>query len=475
MSAATVDWLPGLIALGVGLLAGALVVWRVLRGSGHAAATKGVPAEEPALELRDLAARRDVLMAQLREMEDTGAKRSPEQLARERYALELETAEVLRRLEGAAAAPAAMPAPPPSVAPTPGPAPGGRPALTGFLWGTGTAGALGLLLFFVSQAARPRQDGATATGNTPMEGRGAAPAAADPEEAQIRAALERNPDDLEARLELARHHLAQRDMMGVWNETQFVLAKSPGDPRALTYQSLVRLAMGQADLALKMVQEAVAKAPDLLEAYVHMTLIYVRMGKQKEAEATIADASRRFPDQAQMLGRLLEEMRTTEPEAEASPSDHADPHAGIPPPGETATGSSPAVAPRAAAPPAPAAAGAAPSDAEAGRKVAGTIDLDPSLRSQVPAGAIVFVTVREAGFGAGPPMAAKRIPASFPLRFEIGVGDSMMGQPLPAEMLIEARLDADGDPMSRSKADPSDRRDDVKAGTMDLNLVLRKP
>jgi hypothetical protein len=42
-------------------------------------------------------------------------------------------------------------------------------------------------------------------------------------------------------------------------------------------------------------------------------------------------------------------------------------------------------------------------------------------------------------------------------------------------MLIEARLDADGDPMSRSKADPSDRRDDVKAGTTDLNLVLRKP
>lgn len=470
MSPSSVDWLPGLIALAAGLLAGAVLVFRFIHRSGPAA-TSRAPGGGPGLELRDLAARRDVLLAQLREMEDTAAKRSPEQLARERYALELEAANVLRRLD--AAEPVSTPRLA-SVQSTPlaaPPAARSRPALVGFLWGTGTAVALGLLLFFVSQAASPRTEGGTATGNTPMDGRTAAPSAtADAEEAQIRAALERNPDDLEARLELARYHLGKRDMMGVWNETQYVLTKAPGDPRALSYQSLVRLAMGQSDLALKMVQEAVAKAPDLLEAYVHMTLIYVRIGKVKEAEATIADASRRFPDQAPMLGRLLEEMRTSGAETEPSPADHADPHAGVPPPAESTSGPSrPAAGPPGGAPPPPAAEG------EAGRKVAGTVDIDPALRAQVPAGALVFVTVREAGFGAGPPMAAKRLPASFPLRFEIGISDSMMGQPLPAEMLIEARLDADGDPMSRSKADPSDRRDDVKAGTTDLNLVLRKP
>lgn len=200
----------------------------------------------------------------------------------------------------------------------------------------------------------------------------------------------------------------------------------------------------------------------------HLTLIYVRMGKVKEAEATIADASRRFPAQAPMLGRLFEEMRSSGAEAEPSPSDHADPHVGIPPPADSSSGPSrAATGARGGTPPV--------AEGEAGRKVAGTVDIDPALRAQVPAGAIVFVTVREAGFGAGPPMAAKRLPASFPLRFEIGASDSMMGQPLPAEMLIEARLDADGDPMSRSKADPSDRRDDVKAGTVGLNLILRKP
>ena len=46
-----------------------------------------------ALDQRDLEARRDALLQQLRELDDTASKRTPEQLARERYALELQAAE----------------------------------------------------------------------------------------------------------------------------------------------------------------------------------------------------------------------------------------------------------------------------------------------------------------------------------------------------------------------------------------------
>jgi len=490
-----VNWLPGLFALGAGLAGGAFLVWLLLRRSRSAPVPSttrgGAKAKDAAenadteaeIDRRDHKARRDVLLAQLRELEDTAAKRSPEQLARERYALELETARVLRALDvGERALAARRPtAAPGAVTPVAAAPEAGRPALRGFLWGTGTAAAAGLLLFFVARASRPRQEGGSVTGNTPMDGK-AAPAA-DAEEAQLRAAIQRNPDDLDARLELARHDLGRRDMMGVWNETQYVLERAPGHPRALSYQSLVRLAMGQPEAALKMVQLAVAKAPDLLEGYVHMTLILVRMGRVKDAEATIAAASKRFPGEAPMLGRLMAEMReSATAQAEPSPPDHADPHEdpqddphADPPDGIAAPEGTRADG--GAARPGPGSVRAAPAAGARGdRQVSGTVDLDPSLKSAVPPGAVVFVTVRAAGFGAGPPMAAKRlVAASFPLRFEIGAADSMMGQPLPAEMLVEARLDADGDPISRSRTDPSARFDDVKAGTTDLRLVLRRP
>jgi len=49
----------------------------------------------------------------------------------------------------------------------------------------------------------------------------------------------------------------------------------------------------------------------------------------------------------------------------------------------------------------------------------------------------------------------------------------MMGQPLPAHARVEARVDSDGDPLTRAANDPSARLDDVAAGSSNLRLVLR--
>src|SRR5438132_3601878 len=63
MNAATsVEWVPALVVLGAGLIAGFVLVWRVL-SSSRRAANAGV-----ALEARDLAGKRDVLLRQLREL-----------------------------------------------------------------------------------------------------------------------------------------------------------------------------------------------------------------------------------------------------------------------------------------------------------------------------------------------------------------------------------------------------------------------
>jgi hypothetical protein len=84
------------------------------------------------------------------------------------------------------------------------------------------------------------------------------------------------------------------------------------------------------------------------------------------------------------------------------------------------------------------------------------------------------VTVRAAGVTTGPPVAVKRFSASsLPGAFAITSADSMLGQELPERVRIEARLDPDGDPLTRAATDPSARLEDVKLGSTGLRLVLK--
>jgi tetratricopeptide (TPR) repeat protein len=429
-------WPVGMLALG--LVLGGVLLFRVRRQA---------PAPLPAVPvaLRDLDGQLEVLLAQLRELDDLA---DPGRAARERFALEIRAAEVLRAREQGTPAPEREAKPAPAAAPAV--ATGffaTRPAFRGFLWGTGSAAALAVLVFFVWRQAKPREEGGSLTGNLPgeEERRAAEPRGADPR-VPLQQRIAQNPDDLAARLDLAQLHLRQRDLMGVWNETEYVLAKQPGQPRALAYQALVRLAMGQPQVALDMLKQALAADPELLEGYLHLALVHVRMGHVADAEATIKQAQARFPAQAPALAKVLDEMRAVGPEE--APAAESDPHAGIASP--TAPGAAPAAA-----------------------ALRGVIELPDALRAKVGPGALLFVTVREAGVTQGPPVAVKRMPASsFPLEFEIGPADSMMGQPLPARARVEARVDSDGNPLTRDAGDHSARQDDVTAGTR-LRLVLQ--
>jgi hypothetical protein len=62
----------------------------------------------------------------------------------------------------------------------------------------------------------------------------------------------------------------------------------------------------------------------------------------------------------------------------------------------------------------------------------------------------------------------------FPVAFEVGIEDSMLGQGLPREVTIGARLDADGDPLTRGPDEPSASLEAVQASLRsELRLVLR--
>jgi hypothetical protein len=99
------------------------------------------------------------------------------------------------------------------------------------------------------------------------------------------------------------------------------------------------------------------------------------------------------------------------------------------------------------------------------------IDLPRGM--SVPSDAILFVIAREAGFATGPPIAVKRVAAvNFPITVTLSEKDSMSGESLPGLIRIDARVDRDGDPMSKDPKDPVASEDNVRPGAGQVLLVL---
>jgi tetratricopeptide (TPR) repeat protein len=423
MPEAPVDWIPAVTMLGIGVVVGAVLIWRLLR-SARVERTAGKD-----VETRDLEGRRDALVRQLRELDDTSTKLTPEQLSRERYRIELETAAILRDLdERAIRSEEALEGEEPAAAPP-------RPAWVPFAWGVGSTAAIAILVIFVMQRAAPREEGGTVTGNLPGEGQQQVQQT-DTDLQTLLSAVERNPNDVNMRLELAFAYLLRRDLMAVFNQTEAVLQLDPENARALSYQALVRLAMGQAEDAEAMLKRALEKEPDLLDGWIHLALVYSQTGRMKEAEEALAEAIRRHPEERQTLESILAQIKGSDTPAE----------------------------------PAPAQSPSAPS----GPSIAGVVTIDPSLAPRLTPQSMLFVSVRPAGATSGPPIAVRRLPINpGNVPFSVSAADSMMGQPLPEKMRVDARIDTDGDPMSRNAADPQASIDGVSVGAGDLELVLR--
>jgi len=110
-----------------------------------------------------------------------------------------------------------------------------------------------------------------------------------------------------------------------------------------------------------------------------------------------------------------------------------------------------AQAPPIAAPQSPAT--GAPPTAAASEAIEGTLDLAPALAGRVPSGAVLFVIARTAQ--RGPPLAVLRIEnPSFPLTFSIGPENRMIqSMPFAGDISISARVDADGNAMTKSPGD----------------------
>ncbi|HEX7421102.1 MAG TPA: cytochrome c-type biogenesis protein CcmH [Thermoanaerobaculia bacterium] len=126
---------------------------------------------------------------------------------------------------------------------------------------------------------------------------------------QLEATIRQSPDNLEARIALAKLYFDRNNMMGVFDQTQYVLDRSPDDSRALTYQAFVRIAMGQPQNAAKLLARATAADPGLTDAWIGIAWIKTEDGLPAEAQAAIAEAGRRHPEERERLARVYADMK----------------------------------------------------------------------------------------------------------------------------------------------------------------------
>ncbi|MBP6702832.1 MAG: tetratricopeptide repeat protein [Vicinamibacteria bacterium] len=442
--AAEFSWTPPLVVLALGAVAGAVAVGLRSRQKHVAGPVEPSPASS---QSSDLQQRYDALIRRLAE----GV--SDDEKAR----IELEAAHVLMEMESPgrkakkpdsskaevapeAPAPAKVAARPPS-------------ALAGFAYGVLAMGTLGGLFYLASLGSTERAEGGSPTGGNTMGSAAAArpenTAAENAEIAALEANVQKTPQDIGQRVELTRAYLRQRDLMKVFDQTQAILQIQPGEPHALTYQALVRVAMGQADQAETMLVDAIKKNPRIEDAYIHLAIARLQLGNKKGAEAAIGDGQKQFPEDRELLADVFKQISSAaETEAAAGP-----PAAGAP----------------ASAP--PEADSAVPAAAGSGSSVVVVVNLPQGVT--VPSGAILFVMAREAGFDTGAPVAVKRVPAmNFPITVTLSEKDSMAGESLPGLMRIDARIDPDGDPMTKNPTDPVGSEDNVRPGAGQVLLVL---
>lgn len=439
------DWVSSVAILAGGLILGLLFVYFFTRRKTAVIAGD--------LDRQDLEAKRDALVAQLRAL-DPGADD-------ERRRLESETAAVLRELDRHGPATAAKPA-----APVYNPKRSAMsPALQGVLWGAGSFCLLAVLAYFVTKQSTPRQEGMEATGGFPGQGQQTASAPppqqqVSPVIAQLEAAVQREPNNLQIRDDLAQAYLETDNLMGVFEQTKFVLEKNPNDFRALTLQALVRMAMGEQEVALQMLEKSSTIEPKNLDTWVSLAWVHMQSGDPQKAEAAIARAAAVSPADKPRLEQVFTEMkaaaaRTQQQQTQAAAGGLPEGHPPLDPTQQP--GAAPAPAPA----PAPA----------SGPAIRITLDVDPSARARITRDGVLFVIARTAP--GTPPVAVKRVVVTgFPMTVDLSSADSMMGQPLPGKVRVEARFDTDRDAATRPPTDPAAAQDGVAVGSA-ISLALK--
>jgi hypothetical protein len=109
-------------------------------------------------------------------------------------------------------------------------------------------------------------------------------------------------------------------------------------------------------------------------------------------------------------------------------------------------------------------------------QISGTITVDSKLKAAVENQSALFVIARADGAGGGPPLAVKKIDRPvFPLSYSLGAENLMMqGRPFSGKVSISARLDKDGNAMTREAGNLVGhyKKNRVEVGSKNVDIVL---
>jgi len=438
-------WGPPLL-----ILAGGLAVGAFLATSAGSSPIRSTRDEE-------LRARHDSLLDQIRELDADRGKLDAATYSARREALISQAADTLRELESG---PAPAPAP---AEPT---ASGGG---SGMIWAGVSVVFFVVLGVLLTQNSFQRgvndgMTGGTATsaggggGSADASGMVAALEAARTErQAEASAALAADPRDLAAINTLTYDALLYRDLDAAMRHVESARDISESDADVLIHLAILQSFVGMTDRALGGLDEAAKVNPNEAKLRLWRGFLNGRSGKVAEAEVDLAFAAKNaaWPEERLLATGLLDELRTAPPPGPAS----AVASSGTMPPDHPGTSGMPA--------------GHPPAGGSAVH-LKGTISLGEGVVA--PEGYTLFLSVRRSPAG-GPPAAAQKLTGvTFPL--ELSLGDAqllpMAGGAWPEEVWVQARLDRDGNAMTKEDADlESSMQGPLTKGSEGLSFVLQ--
>ena len=223
-----------------------------------------------------------------------------------------------------------------------------------------------------------------------------------------------------------------------------VLTDDPNNPEAHTYMGFILIQAGHGDGALMAFDKALSQAPNFPMALWGKGMVLYQDKKD-------------YAGARQVLEQLLSLIPAGEERNEVVKVLAAIPTTGG------------AASPAASAEKSPAA--ASPS-----AQISGKITIDPKLKASLDPNAALFIIARPVGGAGGPPLAVKKIDRpTFPVDYTLGQDNVMMqGMPFTGKINITARLDKDGNPVTRTPGDMTGdyKKNPVEVGAKNVDVMI---
>ncbi|MEE2752300.1 MAG: hypothetical protein VX519_12780 [Myxococcota bacterium] len=362
-----------------------------------------------------LNAAKDGVLDSLRELEAHRERLSPQEYEDRRAALLAEGAAFLQALDEPSVEQSAEEPSPDS----------SEKRYEAWAWMLGSLGFVVLAILLVRGAEVPRIGDGPMTGGSNIAGSSAATGMGSVIEQRIAAAttaLEANPHDVEALNTLIHFSLIQGDMQGAMQRFMQALTVAPNDSDVIAHGAALAILVNLGDRAIPALETLLEDDPDHVRGHWWMAVGQARAGDESRAREHLVRLQELAPGtEFVMLAQdLLQSLDQPPPVV----------------------------------------------------RVGGNVALGEGVR--LPDTGTLFVAALSSQGGGGPPVAAGKYPnAQLPAEFSLGDTDLTFGGQWPDQVWLRARVDVDGDPMTRGEGDlESLVVGPITSGTEDIQLVL---